>query len=143
MVKKMKNSKPKKAGVSRTRLATLSGVGVETIRYYERRGLIDPASKTEHTHPIYPERTLEQLIFVKRAQNTGFTLKEIVTLLSLGSDHCSVTKSLAQEKLESIKTQIVDLEEMVELLQVLIKRCNANDENGKCALFESLHDNKQ
>lgn len=128
------------SGISRTLLASQSGVGIETIRYYERRGLIDPPSKPEHSHPLYSKRALQQLVFVKRAQNAGFTLKEIVTLLSLGSDHCSVTKSLAEEKLEAIKSQITELHIKVELIQDLIKQCGANDERGKCGLFETLKD---
>lgn len=132
-----------KRGISRTRLASEAGVGVETIRYYERRGLIEPPTKPEHAHPLYSERALEQLKFVKRAQNAGFTLKEIATLLSLGSDHCTVTKSLAQEKLKAIKVQITELQGTVELLQVLIEQCNANDEQGKCALFATLLDKKR
>lgn len=135
--------KTKVKGLSRTRLAQEAGVGVETIRYYERRGLIEPPYKIGQSHPQYPGHTLEQLKFVKRAQQAGFTLKEIVTLLSLGSDHCSVTKSLAQEKLETIKKKIIGLQGKVELLEVLIKQCNASTEHGKCALFETLHDDIQ
>lgn len=128
--------------MSRIHLAKEAGVGVETIRYYERRGLIDPPTKPEHAHPLYSRRALEQVIFVKRAQNAGFTLKEIATLLTLGSDHCAVTKSLAQEKLGMIRKQINDLKGTVELLQDLIKQCDAGEDQGKCALFETLHDDK-
>jgi len=126
-------------GLSRTHLAKEAGVGVETIRYYERRGLIDPPYKQEHAHPLYSSRALDQLKFVKRAQNAGFTLKEIATLLSLGSDHCTVTKTLAQEKLENIKQQITELKDTANLLQALIEQCDAGEQQGKCALFETLH----
>lgn len=129
-------------GLTRTRLAREAGVGVETIRYYERRGLIDPPSKPEHAHPLYPRRALNQLKFVKRAQNAGFTLKEISTLLSLGSEHCTVTKALAQEKLKTMEKQIKTLNDAVELLQALVEQCDYSEEQGKCALFETLHDKK-
>jgi len=135
-VTKTNNDQP---GLSRTRLAREAEVGVETIRYYERRGLIDLPCKQEHAHPLYSNRALDQLKFVKRAQNAGFTLKEIATLLSLGSDHCAVTKTLAQEKLEKIKQQITELKGTVNLLQTLIEQCNAGEKQGKCALFETLH----
>lgn len=138
----MTNTNVSKRGISRARLAREAGVGVETIRYYERRGLIEPPTKPEHAHPLYSKRALEQLKFVKRAQNAGFTLKEIATLLTLGSDHCAVTKSLAQEKLDMIKKQITELQGTVELLQALIEKCDAGEEQGKCALFETLHDDK-
>ena len=134
---KTNNNEP---GLSRTQLAKESGVGVETIRYYERRGLIDSPYKPEHAHPLYSTHALNQLIFVKRAQSAGFTLKEIATLLSLGSDHCVVTKTLAQEKLESIKTQIINLQEMAIVLQSLIEECTNNAEQGTCGLFKTLHD---
>jgi len=127
-------------GLSRTHLAKEAGVGVETIRYYQRRGLIESPNKPKHSHPLYSKRALEQLKFVKRAQEAGFTLKEIATLLSLGSDHCSVTKSFAQEKLEAIKKKIMGLQGEVGLLEALIEQCDANTEQGKCALFETLHD---
>jgi MerR family transcriptional regulator, mercuric resistance operon regulatory protein len=136
----MTNSNAPKQGLSRTRLAREAGVGVETIRYYERRGLIESPDKLKHSHPLYSRRALEQLKFVKRAQEAGFTLKEIATLLSLGSGHCSVTKLLAQEKLETIRNKIIGLQGEVGLLQVLIRQCDANDEQGKCALFEALQD---
>lgn len=136
---KMNNNQP---GLSRARLAKEADVGVETIRYYERRGLIDPPCKQEHAHPLYTTRTLEQLFFVKRAQNAGFTLKEIATLLSLGSDHCTVTKTLAQEKLKNIKQQITELNGTVNLLQALIEQCDTGEQQGKCALFETLHNDK-
>lgn len=129
-------------GLSRTRLAKEADVCVETIRYYERRGLIDPPYKPEHAHPLYSCRALNQLKFVKRAQSAGFTLKEIATLLSLGSDHCEVTKTLAKEKLESIKAQITDLRNMTSVLQVLIEECSNGGEQGKCGLFETLHSDK-
>ena len=117
-------------------------MGVETIRYYERRGLIDEPSKPEHAHPRYSNRALDQLKFIKRAQSAGFTLKEIGTLLDLGSDHCTVTKSLTQEKLEKIEIQMTETRATVKLLQDLIKQCDAGEKQGKCALFETLHDKK-
>ena len=134
------NSNDSKSHLSRSSLAKETGVGVETIRYYERRGLIEPAHKEKHTHPHYSQRSIEQLKFVKRSQNAGFTLKEIETLLSLGSDHCVVTKTLAKEKLESIKTQIAGFQSMLEILQTLIEECDSNEEQGKCGLFETLQD---
>ena len=134
------NSNDSKFHLSRLSLAKETGVGVETIRYYERRGLIESAHKEKHAHPHYNQRAIEQLKFVKRSQNAGFTLKEITTLLSLGSDHCAVTKTLAKEKLESIKTQIADFQSMLEILQALIEECDGNEEQGKCGLFETLQD---
>jgi MerR family mercuric resistance operon transcriptional regulator len=130
----------KSDGLSRTRLAKQAGVGVETIRYYERRGLIEPPSKPGNAHPLYATRVLDQLKFIKRAQQAGFTLKEIAMLHSLGSNHCTVTRELAREKLERLEKQISSLNETVELLQQLIEQCDTNVKQGKCALFEALHD---
>jgi MerR family mercuric resistance operon transcriptional regulator len=131
------------SGLSRTRLAKEAGVGVETIRYYERRGLIDSPSKREHAHPLYSANALEQIKFIKRAQRAGFTLKEIATLHSLGSDHCTVTRELAREKLEKLEKQIASFNETVKLLQQLIEQCDINEGPGQCALFEALHDEDQ
>jgi len=126
-------------GLTRTKLAREAGVGVETIRYYEGRGLIDPPVKAEHAHPRYSSRALDQLKFVKRAQNAGFTLKEIATLFSLGTEHCAVTKSLAHEKLETIEHQINQLQGKVDLLKGLINQCGSDVKKDKCALFETLN----
>lgn len=67
-------------------LARAAGVHVETVRYYQRRGLIAQPRKPARGHRIYPRETLERLLFIKRAQELGFTLEEIASLLVLGGE---------------------------------------------------------
>jgi MerR family transcriptional regulator, mercuric resistance operon regulatory protein len=77
-------------------LAKVAGVNVETIRYYERRGLISQPPKPAEGYRTYPNATLARIFFIKRAQELGFTLKEINKLLSLDESHCSEVQELAE-----------------------------------------------
>jgi len=121
-------------------LAHAAGVGVETVRYYQRRGLLKQPNKPAGRHRTYSEQDLARLGFIKRAKAAGFTLREIKTLLSLGNDHCSVTKTLADEKLGEIREQITDLRKAQRRLVELINACGAEGE--ACGLFESLLEKK-
>jgi MerR family mercuric resistance operon transcriptional regulator len=81
------------------RLAETAGVGVETIRYYQRRGLLDEPRKPFRGHRHYPADMAKHVRFIKRAQALGFTLEEIASLLRLdGADCCSDTRELAAHK---------------------------------------------
>jgi len=121
-------------------LANAAGVGVETVRYYQRRGLLKQPTKPAGRHRTYSEQDLARLEFIKHAKAAGFTLREIKTLLSLGNDHCSVTRTLAEEKLKEIRGQITDLKKAQKRLVELITACGAEGE--ACGLFESLLEKK-
>src|SRR5512135_3289703 len=92
------------------KLADAAGVGVETIRYYQRRGLLDEPAKPQAGHRRYPKDMVKRLHFVKRAQALGFTLSEVSELLRLdGACGCAQTRALAARKLTSIEQKISDL----------------------------------
>lgn len=120
------------------KLARAAGVGVETVRYYQRRGLLEEPAKPAGHHRTYSEQDLARLGFINHAKAAGFTLREIETLLSLGNDHCSVTKTLAEEKLQKIEGQITDLKEIQHRLEELIKACSTEGDGNACGLFKSL-----
>jgi MerR family mercuric resistance operon transcriptional regulator len=120
------------------KLAHAAGVGVETVRYYQRRGLLEEPVKPAGHHRTYSEQDLARLGFISHAKAAGFTLREIETLLSLGNNHCSVTKTLAEEKLHKIEGQITDLMKIQHRLEALIKACGTKDKKKVCGLFKLL-----
>jgi len=105
------------------KLARAAGVGVETVRYYQRRGLLEtPADGTSFRH--YGGQHLERLQFIKRAQGVGFTLGEVAELLSLNDsrDH-RVARKLAREKIRDIEDRIARLGKMAVALRHLAHKC--------------------
>ena len=119
-------------------LARRAGVNVETIRYYQRRGLLPLPPKPVQGYRRYGEETLARLRFIRRAQELGFTLREIAGLLSLGDGECRQVQALAAERLEEIRRRIGDLRAMEAVLEELLARCRAGDEGGPCALVDAL-----
>lgn len=118
-------------------LARAAGVNIETIRYYQRRGLIGTPRKPPGGVRRYDANTLAQLRFIKRAQQLGFTLKEIGDLLELGVGACAETRVLAETRLADIETRLHDLRSMRRTLARLIQACRAGRE-AACPIVESL-----
>ena len=121
-----------------SRLAKAAGVNVETIRYYERRGLITQPPKPAQGYRLYPKATLTRVLFIKRAQELGFTLEEIDNLLALGESRCSEVQELAEGKLVSVRTKINDLCRLEHVLEDLVIQCRTNPDNATCPIVESL-----
>lgn len=118
-------------------LACQARVNVETVRYYERRGLLDKPCKPLRGYRRYPAETLTRLHFIKRAQELGFTLREIADLLRLGDGSCRETRTLAEKKHADIETRIDDLQAMRATLRALITACRRGRNSG-CPLIETL-----
>ena len=120
-------------------LAAAAGVNVETIRYYQRRGLV-----AEPTRPCggvrrYSEGDVERLRFIKRAQGVGFTLAEIESLLTLRARHaCHETRELAAAKLGVVDTRLRELRRLQKELRRWIAECDANRERSSCPVMERL-----
>jgi len=107
-------------------LADKAGVHVETLRYYERQGLLLEPSRSDAGYRQYTNEHIEVLIFIKRLKGIGFSLKEIKTLLSLKShpgESAAAAKALAQDKIKHISQQLIDLEHTKLELQALIDAC--------------------
>ncbi len=122
------------------KLATMSEVNVETIRYYQRVSLLNEPSKPLHGFRVYPASDVNRVRFIKRAQQLGFTLKEIHELLNLGRGHCREVQTLAKQKLAKIDSHMKDLSAMRKALNTLVTQCEL-DENSAihCALIDSLN----
>lgn len=123
------------------RVAHLAGVGVETIRFYERKGLIPPPPRRPSGYRQYPVDTVRRILFIRRAKDLGFTLKEIEELLGLrvgGRAKCSTVRSRAERKIESIDDKLRVLEKMRQTLLELTRACDAGDPTDECCILEAL-----
>ena len=126
------------------RLAKAAGVGVETIRFYEKRGLI-ARPKAVGTYREYSPETVERIHFIKRAQELGFTLAEIMELLSFADTPQAdrkAAKQFATQKVEEIREKIADLQRMQESLGHLVEQCSGHGPMEGCPIIEALANRK-
>jgi len=127
------------------KLAKRAGVGVETLRYYERRGLIEPRQRTEAGYRLYDATAGQRLRFIRRAQTLGFSLDDIAELLSLSDQpamHATEVKRLTQAKLDDIDTRILDLERMKSALSELERQCPGHaGTTAECPILAALNRN--
>lgn len=120
-------------------LAAAAAVSVETVRYYQRRGLLQEPARPPGGVRRYANTDVDQLRFIKRAQAMGFTLEEIRSLLRLRTqDACHATRALAVSKLRLIDTNIRELRQLREELAQLVAACDANAGESHCPVIERL-----
>jgi MerR family mercuric resistance operon transcriptional regulator len=121
------------------RLAAEAGVNVETIRYYQRRGLLSEPEKPMHGQRRYPSELTRRVRFIKRAQVLGFTLEEIAGLLRLEqAQACAETRELASRKLQIIESKLADLSAMRKALAKLMRQCDARVASSGCPIIHAL-----
>lgn len=127
------------------KLAEAAGVNVETIRYYERRGLIDrPASAGGFRE--YPDGHVERLRFIRRAKDLGFTLEEIRQLLALSEGECGdrrEVKALATERAAAVRARIDDLLRVEQSLKKLITTCSGKGPVRGCPIIDALNETEE
>ncbi len=124
-------------------LARAAQVGVETIRYYERRGLIAQPPKRSSGYRQYPPAAVTRVRFIRRAQTLGFTLNEIEELLALRVDDersCADVRELARAKLTDIRGRIEELERMARGLEKLARRCRGQGPTSECPILDAIAD---
>ena len=120
--------------------ASLTGISAKMIRYYEEAGVLKKAKRTDAGYRLYNQAQLQQLGFIRRSRNLGFSMAEIQSLLKfwLNSDRESrQVKQLAQNHLQDINEKILALEQMKTVLQELADKCDGDD-NAKCPILEGL-----
>lgn len=141
----MIESKNNQSKLTIGRLAKLVGVNIETIRYYQRIGLIDEPLTPLNGFRRYPVKTAENITFIKRAQRLGFSLKEIAELLKIGDGHCDDVRTRAEKKRNKIDEQIRDLQSLRDTLDKLICECNSGKNEQHCPIVETLleHDDEE
>lgn len=113
-------------------------MNVETIRYYERRGLIKQPVKPKVGYRQYDSETLQRLLFIKRAKSLGFRLDEIESLLTLSEGQCADVQSLAEQKLNRVNARVQDLKRLENVLQDLVRQCSSNVDQANCPIIETL-----
>jgi MerR family mercuric resistance operon transcriptional regulator len=129
-------------------VARQAGVGVETVRFYERQGLLaapprrPPSSPHQAGYRQYPEEAVARIRFIQRAKALGFSLREIAELLSLRSDgSCAEVRRRAADKLADIEGRIQALTRMKAVLARLIEGCPERAPARQCPILEALdHD---
>ncbi len=126
-------------------LAKKANVNLETIRYYERRGLIPEPPRNKSGHRQYSREEVMRTKFIKRSQALGFSLKEISELLSLRvapGMTCGEVKTRVEAKTKDIEKRIADLEEMRGALERLSKKCTGQGPISKCPILDEIGSNR-
>ncbi len=123
-------------------LAKYANVGVETIRFYERKGLISqPLRPASGGFRTYPAETIDRVRFIREAQELGFSLGEVQELLSLKADpkaDCSSVRERANKKREQVDTKIKRLKALQRTLTALIDACPGKGATTDCSILDSL-----
>ena len=127
--------------LTRGALAKESGVNVETVRFYEKQGLIAEPPRSTSNYRMYPEDAVRRVQFIRRAKELGFTLKEILNLLSLRATlgvQCADVRGRAEEKVRDIDERIRTLRAMRKALSNLIAQCSGKGPVTDCPILEAL-----
>jgi MerR family mercuric resistance operon transcriptional regulator len=127
-------------------VAKRTGIGVETVRFYERKGLLEEPARRPSGYRQFDEGIVARLRFVRRAKELGFTLKEIKELLSLKLDPsttCADVKSRAEVKIEDIEQRIRTLQRMKRALAKLTKACSGRGKTSDCPILDALDNEEQ
>jgi len=122
-------------------LAKEAGVNLETVRYYERRGLLPKPPRSAAGYRLFPSDAARRLRFIRRAQELGFSLKEIRELLWLRVSRTTRSRDIrarAEAKIADIEAKICSLESMKKILRKLTGVCNGCAPLAKCPILESL-----
>ncbi len=121
-------------------LSKRTGVKIETIRYYERIGIMPNPPRTEGGHRVYGESHMKRLAFVRRGRELGFSLDEIRALLSLvdgGEFTCGEVKEMTVAHMEDIRRKIADLRRMEKVLREMASKCDGGDVPD-CPILDAL-----
>ncbi len=122
-----------------SKVAEALDINIESVRFYERQGLIEQPPKPKQGYRHYPDTTLARLRFIIRAKALGFTLSEIASLLTLNDAPCDEVQTLAEHKLATVKAKIQDLRKLEKALKTLVVQCKTNDNTKQCPVLGSLN----
>jgi Hg(II)-responsive transcriptional regulator len=126
-----------------SKVATAADVNVQTIRYYERRGLVPPPRRTPSGYRQYTDDAVARLRFIKHAQELGFSLQEIQELLGLRVRHgaaCHAVERKTKQKIDVVQQRIRDLQRMKRTLERLAAACAVRRPTAECPILEVLED---
>lgn len=132
-------------GLTIGRLAKKAGVGVSTIRFYERRCMLPKAARRASGYREFPPDTAQRVHFIRHAQELGFTLNEIAELMALRMDvkgSCADVRQRAQRKVKDISGKITSLNRMRLALEKLIESCAHEAPSSECPILEAIDEIK-
>lgn len=120
--------------------AKQASVGIDTVRFYEREGLLPEAQRTVGGYRLYSPDVVDRLRFIRRAKTLGFTLKEIAELLSLnaGKGNRASVKRLAERRLAGLDQKLRELTAIRDALATLVKRCSGQGSLKGCPIIEGV-----
>ncbi len=122
-------------------VAKEAGVNAQTVLYYERRGLLQASPRSANGYRMFNDASVRRIRFIKRAQELGFTLKQIIALLALQDEQdasCADVSAMAANHLEEIEAKIYDLERMRKALVPLVEACPKKGALKACPIMDSL-----
>jgi MerR family mercuric resistance operon transcriptional regulator len=123
------------------KVAKQAGVNIETLRYYERQGLLARPSRAPSNYRLYTEEAVHRLRFIKRTQGLGFTLREIKEMLSLQAERgtgCAEIQKHAMDKIKEIDEKIQTLYAMKRALSKLVAQCSGKGSITECPILEAI-----
>lgn len=122
-------------------LAKRAGVAIDTVRYYERNQLLDPAGRLESGYRRYGDSELRRLRFIRRAKALGFSLADIRALLSLSDErNVAKVKRAAEARLADVEQRLAELERIRNGLQALVAACPGHGRAEACPILNALND---
>lgn len=120
-------------------VAKLAGVNLETVRFYQRRGLVAEPPKPLGGIRRYTQQHVQRIRFIKQAQTLGFSLEEVTELLALNDgQHCHEAERLGTRKLADVRERLAQMQKIELALAALVERCHCNTGNVRCPLISSL-----
>jgi MerR family mercuric resistance operon transcriptional regulator len=131
---------PMAARVTRGKLSSLTGCNIETIRYYERVGIMPLPRRSEGGHRLYGSSDIKRLSFIRRCRELGFSLEKIRGLLELadgGGHSCGEVLDMTLAHMEDIRAKIADLRRMERILKEMAAKCDGADV-PECPILEAL-----
>lgn len=123
------------------RVAKQAGVNIETVRYYEREGLLETPQRSDSGYRQYPSDAVRRIRFIRRAKDLGFTLKEISELLSLRTEpgaSCADVKLRAGDKIADIDERVRELTKMKNALVTLARECRTTGPVAECPILDAM-----
>jgi MerR family mercuric resistance operon transcriptional regulator len=127
-------------------VAKAAEIGVETIRFYEREGLIAEPPRRASGYRQYPREAIRRLRFIRRAKELGFTLREIGELLSLRVDPsttCADVRAMARAKIEDIDGRVAELHRIKDVLERLARSCRGKGPTSECPILDILEERER
>jgi MerR family mercuric resistance operon transcriptional regulator len=131
---------PDKSSLAIGDLAAAANVSVETIRFYQRKGLVPEPERAYGQIRRYCSSDVARVKFVKSAQRLGFSLEEVAALLRLDDGaHCDEARMMAEQKLEDVRSKLRDLRRIESVLKTLVADCSSSRGTVACPLIAALH----